>query len=60
MSWNSPKTDLVNIFLNPENRIFENVAIVTFKEIFDMPLRNNLFISFLNLFVSLTELKKFP
>ena len=34
--------------LNPENRNFENVSIVTFKEIFDIPLLNNLFIFFLN------------
>ena len=34
--------------LNPENRNFENVSIVTFKEIFDIPLLNNLFIFFFN------------
>ena len=27
----SPKTDLVITLLNPENRSFENVSIVTFK-----------------------------
>ena len=57
MSWSSPKTDLMTNFLNPENRSFENISIVTFKQIFDIPLLNNLFISFLNLFMSLTELK---
>ena len=31
VSWSSPKTDLVTNFLNPENRSFENVSIVTFK-----------------------------
>ena len=30
VSWSSPKTDLVTIFLNPENGSFENVSIVTF------------------------------
>ena len=43
-------------FLNPENRSFENVLLVTFKYILDIPLLNNLFI-FLNLFNSLIELK---
>ena len=49
-----PKNDLVTNFLNPENRSFENVSIVTFK---DISLRDNLFIPFLNLLISLTELK---
>ena len=31
VSWSSPKTDLETNFLNPENRSFENVALVTFK-----------------------------
>ena len=31
VSWCSPKTDLVIIFFNPENRSFANVSIVTFK-----------------------------
>ena len=31
MSWGSPKTDLMTSFLNPENRSFENVSIVTFQ-----------------------------
>ena len=31
VSWSSPKTDGVKNFLNPENRSFENVAVVTFK-----------------------------
>ena len=31
VSWSSPKTDLVTNFLNPENRSFENVSIVTFN-----------------------------
>ena len=53
----SPKTDLLKNFLYPETRSFENVSIVTFKEVFDFPLFNNLFISFLNVFISLTELK---
>ena len=53
----SPKTDLVTIFLNPENGSFENVSTVTFKYIFVIPLLDNLFISFLNLFISLMELK---
>ena len=30
ISWSSPKTDLVTTFLNPENRSFEKVSIVTF------------------------------
>ena len=46
------------MFLKPENQRFENVSIVTFKKIFDSPLLNNLFISFVNLFISLTESKK--
>ena len=55
VSWSSPKTDQVTNFLNPED--FENFWVVTFKEIFDILLLNNLFISFLNLFISLIELK---
>ena len=51
-----PKSWRGDNFLNPENQSFENVLIVTFKYIFDIPLLNNLFI-FLNLFISLTELK---
>ena len=43
-------------------KFFENwnyfFSIVTFKQIFDIPLLVNLFISFLNLFISLIELKK--
>ena len=31
VSWSSPKTDLVTNVLNPENRCFEKVSIVTFK-----------------------------
>ena len=31
VSWSFPKTDLVTNFLNPENRSFENVSILTFK-----------------------------
>ena len=31
MSWSSPKTDLATNFLNPENRSFEKVSVVTFK-----------------------------
>ena len=45
------------MFLKPENRRFENVSIVTVKKIFDSPLLNNLFISFVNLFISLIEFK---
>ena len=30
-TWSSPKTDLVTDVLNPENRSFENLSIVTFK-----------------------------
>ena len=59
VSWSSPKTELVTNFLNPENRSFQNVSTVTFKEIFDIHLLNNLFISFLHLFISLIELKTF-
>ena len=44
-------------FLNPENQSFEIVSTVTFKKIFDIPLLNNLFISFLDPLVSLTKLK---
>ena len=47
---------MVTNLLNPENRSLENVSIVPFKEIFDIPLLNKLFISFLNLFISLNEL----
>ena len=54
-SWISQKT-VIN-FLNPENGSFGNVSIVIFKYILDIPLLNNLFISFLNLFVSLIEFK---
>ena len=52
ISWSSPKTNLVTTVLNVENRSFENV-------IFDIPLLNNLFISFLNLLIYLIELKIF-
>ena len=31
VSWSSQKFDLVTNFLNPENRKFENVSVVTFK-----------------------------
>ena len=31
VSWSTPKSDPVANFLNPENRSFENVSIVTFK-----------------------------
>ena len=44
-------------FLNPENRSSENVSIVNFKQIFDILLLNNLINSFLNLLISLTEVK---
>ena len=44
-------------FFNPENISFENVSIVTSKSIFDIPLLNNQFISFLNLLISLIELQ---
>ena len=43
VSWRSPKTDLVS---NRDNRSFENVSIVTFKYVFDIPLLNNLFLFF--------------
>ena len=36
-------------FLKPENESFENVSLVTFKEVFDIPLLNNLFISLIEL-----------
>ena len=58
MSWSSPKTDQLTNFLNPENRSFENVLIVAFNQIFVIPLLN-VFIYFLNLFISLIELKTF-
>ena len=32
MSWSSPETDFVANFLNPENRSFENVSIVTWSK----------------------------
>ena len=54
-----PKTDLGTTFLNRENQSFENVSIVAFKKMFDIPLLNNLFASFLNLLVALIELKTF-
>ena len=53
VSWSSPETELVTKFLNSENRSFENVSIVTFKQILVIPLLDSLFISFLNLFISL-------
>ena len=59
MSWSSPKIDQVKNFSKPENKSFENVSIVTFKQIFDIPLLNNLFIYFLILFIYLIELKTF-
>ena len=54
-----PKTDLGTTFLNRENQSFENISIVAFKKMFDIPLLNNLFVSFLNLLVALIELKTF-
>ena len=54
-----PKTDLGTTFLNRENQSFENVSIVALKKMFDIPLLNNLFVSFLNLLVALIELKTF-
>ena len=57
LSWSSPKTDLVTYFLNSENQSFENVSIVTLKKIFDIPLLNKLFTSFV--IISLIELKTF-
>ena len=50
----APKKLTWKNFLDLENRSFE---CVTFSQIFDIPLLNNLFISFVNLFVSLIELK---
>ena len=47
----------VTNFLNLEDRSFENVSIVTFESTFDIPLLNKLFMSSLNLFISLIELK---
>ena len=52
-----PKTDLVTNFLTPENQSYENVSMVTFKQTSEIPLLNNLPNSFLNLLISLTELK---
>ena len=59
LSWSSAKTNLVITFLNAKNRSSENVSIVTVKKIFGFSLLNNLFISYLNLFIFLTELKTF-
>ena len=59
LSWSSAKTNLVINFLNTKNRSSENVSIMTVKKIFGIPLLNNLFISYLNLFIFLTELKTF-
>ena len=72
VSWSSSKTDLVKKKFNPENRSFENMSIVTFNYLkvtidtfwklrssgFDIPLLNNLHISFLNQSIFLTEFKK--
>ena len=59
LSWSSAKTNLAITFLNAKNRSSENVSIVTVKKIFGISLLNNLFISYLNLFIFLTELKTF-
>ena len=55
----SPKTDPETNFLSSENRSFVRYifSLVTFKETFDILSFNNLFIYFLNLFISLIELK---
>ena len=57
VNWSFPKTDLVTDFLNLEIRSFEKDSIVIFRQIFNIPLLNNLFISFFSLFISLTEMK---
>ena len=51
------QTDLMTKYLDLENQMFENVSFWTFKWIFDILLLNNLFISFLTLFISLIEVK---
>ena len=53
----APQTNLVTNFLNLENRECQFFLMVTFKQIFDIPLLNNISISFLNLFISLIKLK---
>ena len=58
VSWSSLKTDLPTIFLTLSNLSFENVSIVTLgKYLTFLYLITNLFISFLDQFVSLIELK---
>ena len=57
VSWSSPTTDLVKKKLNSENRSFENVSIVTFNKYLAFLYFMYLFISFLNLFIPLIELK---
>ena len=54
VSSSSPKLTWRQIFRKSK---FENVSVVSFKLIFDIPLLNNLFISFLNVFISLIEVK---
>ena len=59
VSLSSPKTDQEMNFWNLENRILRAsvFSIVIFELLFDIPLLNNLFNSFNNLFISLTELR---
>ena len=48
-----PKTDLVTNTLNLEIEVLRTSVFInsTFKQIYDIPLLNNLFVSFVNLFV---------
>ena len=66
------KTDLVKKNFNPEYRSFDNISTLTFNYLkvtietfwklrssgFDIPLRNNVHISFLNQSISFIEFKK--
>ena len=60
VSWSPPKLTWWQIFKPRKSKFWERQffsSIVTFNEIFGIHLLNNLFISFLKLFISLTELK---
>ena len=53
----APQNWPVDKFFNPEYQSFKDVSMVNSKNIFDIPLPNNILNSFLNLFISLTELE---
>ena len=59
VSWSSSKTDLVTNIVNQKNRSFENVSIVTLSKYLTFFYLITYLFLFLNLVISLIELKAF-